>query len=222
MEYRKKWKSRFLLLTLSVAMLFNVITVLPDYAIDATVDAVNSLIQTGNIAPYTEAFEYVLFMENANTTLEMNAQKVDITDNVYSNSNFIYSGYESVLKDSCEAENYITISDSDVNYLDKVVVVKNETENAILNDDSEEIHTYLIEQGIPEYHDWLSFSDAYVDISTDIMVSKILSVYSCKFTGSSIICAKKSINYVECGLKLFEYYDSNGQGMKPFQIRRGI
>ncbi len=195
MEHRKKWKSRILSLTLSAAMLINGMTVLPAYAIDAAVDAVSSLMQTENTAAHTEAFEYALFTGNADTTLEMNAQKVDITGDVHSNSNFIYRGSEIVLNGSCEAVNDITISVSDANYLDKVVAVKNETESVILNDYSEEIYAHLIEQGVPEYPDWMSFSDAYVDISNGIMVNGTLGVYSSQFTGSGIIYAQNSINY---------------------------
>lgn len=147
MEHRKKWKSRILSLTLSAAMLINGMTVLPAYAIDAAVDAVSSLMQTENTAAHTEAFEYALFTGNADTTLEMNAQKVDITGDAHSNSNFIYRGSEIVLNGSCEAVNDITISASDANYLDKVVAVKNETESVILNDYSEEIYAHLIEHG---------------------------------------------------------------------------
>ncbi len=195
MEQCKKWRSRILSLTLSTAMLVNVMTVLPAYAIDAAVDAVSSLMQTENTAAYTEAFEYALFTGNADTTLEMNAQKVDITGDVHSNSNFIYRGSEIILNGSCEAVNDITISVSDANYLDKVTAVKNETESVSLNDYSEEIYAHLIEQGVPEYPDWMSFSDAYVDISNDIMVNGTLGVYSSQFTGSGIIYAQNSINY---------------------------
>ena len=194
MKY-KKTKNRILAILLTSALLMNGAAVLPASAIEDVNSMVDSIIQTANKSVHSEAFAYALFTGNENTNLEMNAQKIDITGDVHSNSHFIYRGSEIILNGACEAADDVTISVSDVNYRDKIGSITDNTERITIPDYSEEIHQHLLEQDVPEYYDWVSFSDKYVDISNGIAVNGTLGVYSSQFTGSGIIYARDSINY---------------------------
>ena len=149
----KKTKNRILAILLTSALLMNGVSVLPVSAIEDVSSMVDSLMQKANKAIHTEAFSYALVTGNENTNLEMNAQKIDITGDVHSNSHFIYRGSEIIVNGACEAADDVTINVSDANYHDKMGSITDNTERVMIPDYSEEIYQHLLEQGVPEYYD---------------------------------------------------------------------
>jgi len=177
-------KKRTVTITLVLTMILNLMAYFP---INAAVSKIGAFSD--------EAFDYALFTNNQNAVLEMNANNLNITGGVHSNSKFLYHGNTIKVSGVCEAYNDIFISVSDPNYRQKIGNIKNDTENVALIDYSSQIYDFITEKQIPTYSGNTGFSSQYVNISENIYVGGTLGIFSSKFVGSGIIYAKNGINY---------------------------